>query len=204
MSILAFPHTEISAPASVSWRLVPRTQVFSSPLSGSEQTTELPGARWEATLTWSTLTRAEIRRLRAFVVQLRGRAGRFYLFDFSHPEPSGVATGTPRVMGGGQTGASLVTDGWTPSTAGILRAGDYFALPTGELKMLTADAASDGAGVATLQFEPPIRTAPADNGVLTLTRPSAVMRLVDDAQDRFAVIGSLVQDYTLDAVEAFL
>ena len=204
MTILTFPHTEISAPSRVSWRLVPRTQVFSSPLNGGEQTSEQPGARWEADITWAALTKAEVRRLRAFVVQLRGRAGRFYLFDFSHTTPAGVGTGTPLVNGASQTGNSLITDGWTPSTTGILKAGDYFTLSSGELKMLTADADSDAGGNATLSFEPPIRVSPANNGAITLTRPPAVMRLVDDGQDLFAVEGSLVMDYTLRAVEAFL
>lgn len=204
MTLLAFPYAEISAPSRVSWRLTPRTQTFSSPLNGGEQTVELPGARWEAEITWAALTKPEVRRLRAFVVQLKGRAGRFYLHDFSHTAPSGIGTGTPRVMGAGQTGASLVTDGWTASTTGILKAGDYFSLPTGELKMVTQDINSDGSGQATLTFEPPIRTSPANDAVITLTQPSAVMRLTDDNQDQFAVTGSLVQDYTLNAVEAFL
>jgi hypothetical protein len=204
MPILTFPYAEISAPSRVAWRLVPRTQVFSSPLNGGEQTAELPGARWEAEITWAALTKPEVRRLRAFVIQLKGRAGRFYLHDFSHASPSGIGTGTPRVNGASQTGNSLITDGWTPSETGILKAGDYFALPTGELKMLTADANSNGSGQATLAFEPPIRTAPTDNHLLTLVRPPCVMRLTDDDQDQFAVSGSLVQDYTLKAVEAFL
>lgn len=203
MTILTFPWDQVSAPSRVSFRLVARTQTFQSPFTGSEQTAELPGPRWEADITWAALTKAEVRRLRAVLLQLRGRAGRFYLHDFSHTAPDGVGTGTPRVNGGGQTGASLLTDGWTPSTAGILKAGDYFSLPTGELKMLVADADSDATGAATLQFEPPIRVSPANNASLTLIRPSAVFRLADDNQDQFAVEGSLVEQYTLRAVEAF-
>lgn len=206
MTILDFPYTDISAPASIGFRLVPRTQVFVSPLNGGDQTLELPGARWVVSATWSALTKAEIRRLRAFVVQLRGRSGRFRMHDLSHPLPAGVATGTPlvNVTGGAWAGASSVaTDGWTAATAGILKAGDYFQFANGELKLLVADASSDANGRATLTFEPPLRGAAADNSALTTVRPSVVLRLKDDDQDHFAVRGSLVMDYTLDAEEAF-
>lgn len=40
----------------------------------------------------------------------------------------GVATGTPKVNGDNQTGSTLNTDGWTNSTAGILRKGDVFTI----------------------------------------------------------------------------
>jgi len=40
----------------------------------------------------------------------------------------GVATGTPLVNGGGQTGDTLVTKGWTNSTTGILKAGDVITI----------------------------------------------------------------------------
>ena len=201
MAILQFP--EISPPSRLSWRLVPRTQVFTSPLSGGEQTAELPGARWEALIGWNALTKGEVRRLRAFVIQLKGRAGRFYLHDFSHSIPDGVATGSAIVNGSNQVGNSLNTKGWTPNTAAIMRAGDYFSLSTGELKMLTHDANSDALGQTQLKFEPPIRNMPSDGSALTLIKPACVMRLIDDNQDQFTVDGSLVRDYTLSAVEAF-
>lgn len=88
------------------------------------------------------------------------------------------------VDGAGQTGSSLATMGWTVSTAGILKAGDFVAFDTAggrELHILTADATSDAFGRAVLAVEPPIRTAPADNVTLITNSASCQMGLVADS-----------------------
>lgn len=114
----------------------------------------------------------------------------------------GVATGTPRVNGGSQTSAyadvkssmtqSLVTDGWTNSVTGILKAGDVITiagvfavnpvtkatLPFLRQFTVMADANSGAStGPATLTIYPAIITsgafqncsaAPADNADITV------------------------------------
>ena len=114
----------------------------------------------------------------------------------------GVATGTPLVNGCNQNvtydsvkntySQSLVTDGWTNSTTGILKAGDVFTianvyavnprskavLPYLQQFVVLADADSGATtGPATLTISPPIITsgaqqtvsaAPADNAAITV------------------------------------
>ena len=103
----------------------------------------------------------------------------------------GQRGGTPLVNGATQTGASLITDGWTAAAANRLKAGDVFTVAnvfrvhpetkvsTGVLQqfVVTADAASDGSGNATLSISPSIVTSgatqnvsasPADNAALTI------------------------------------
>lgn len=114
----------------------------------------------------------------------------------------GVATGTPLVNGASQDttyalskdtdSQTLVTDGWTNSTTGILKAGDVFTIAgvnsvnrrtradTGSLAqfVVLADADSGAStGPATLTISPPIITsgafqtvtaAPADNAAITV------------------------------------
>lgn len=114
----------------------------------------------------------------------------------------GVATGTPAVNGGSQgvaydavkdTGTqSLVTDGWTASTTGILKKGDVFTidgvfavnpvtkatLPFLKQFVVMADANSGAStGPATLTISPPIiasgaqktvSAVPADNALITV------------------------------------
>lgn len=86
---------------------------------------------------------------------------------------------------------SLITDGWSNSVTGLLKAGDVFTIPavfmvnpktkakTNVLQqfVVTADADSDGSGNATLTISPPIISsgqhqtvdaAPADNAVLSV------------------------------------
>jgi hypothetical protein len=148
----------------------------------------------------------------------KARLGEIAMFDtFSSQNivnhTVGVATGTPLVNGGAQnvtyanaTGANsqtLVTDGWTNSTTGILKAGDVFTIAgvkavnpvpgegtTGKTVMpylqqftVLADVNSGATtGPATLTISPAIITsgpfqtvnaAPADNSAITVFGTSA-------------------------------
>jgi len=184
------------------WQLISNTQSFTSPLDKTTQTLELPGSRWLATLQYPSMTDAEARIMIAFLASLRGMSGRFTLFDHSHQTPAGVATGTPLVNGASQTGGTLITDGWTVSTTGILKAGDYIGV-NGELKMVTVDANSDASGNATLTIEPVLRASPADNAVITTAAPTGTFRLADDGQTK---LQSTAQNrrLTLTCIEAFV
>lgn len=202
MAILDLP-AAIPAPSECQWALVSATQSFSSPLSGAVQTLELPGARWSARLRWEWLTRAEAAALRAFLASLRGAAGRFRLWDHGAQTPRGSAAGVP-VVAAGSAGATLQTTGWTPSAAGVLLAGDYVGLATGQLCLVVADANASAGGAAALSVEPPLRTVPATGSALVLTRPSAVMRLAGDDQARWDWRpAGLVRDMSIDCVETF-
>lgn len=102
---------------------------------------------------------------------------------------NGAHGGTPLVNGASQTGSSLVTDGWTTSTA-ILKKGDIITLagvnglnPQNRASIgvrqfvVTADVSSDGTGNATIPVYPSIVTSgarqtvsasPADNAAITV------------------------------------
>lgn len=103
----------------------------------------------------------------------------------------GALGGTPAVNGAGQTGSTLVTDGWTASAASRLKKGDVFTIAnvfavnpqsgqsTGQLRqfVVTADVSSDGSGNASIPIYPAIdattafktvNAVPADNALLTV------------------------------------
>lgn len=199
--ILDFPAI---TPNSSEWGLISPSQVFTSPLNGATQALELPGAAWRASLTFENLTEAKRRTLAAFALRLRGRAGRCYLHDHAQPLPLGVATGSPVVSGANQSGSTLITSGWTPSVAGILRTGDYIGLSNGELKMIVADANSDGAGGAVLSIEPPIRYSPTNASPITTVRPKAIFRMADPDQAQWLARPGKFHDFTLDFIEALV
>jgi hypothetical protein len=201
MPILTWPTLSRKLPPQLDWSLVSNTQTFQSPLSGSVQTVEMPGARWRVSFTLSSLDAADSAALRSFLVQLRGQAGRFYLHNFARPTPRGIATGTPVVSGASQTGNTLVTSGWSNSVAGILKAGDYFSVNS-ELKMLVADASSNGSGVATLTFEPPLRSSPANGASITTNKPTATFRLDEDTV-RWVTSAPLLDTISIAATEAW-
>lgn len=98
-----------------------------------------------------------------------------YLDQNTYTQTTGNYGGTPTVTGAGQTGSSLVTGGWTASTAGLLNVGDVFTIAgvyainpqsrqsTGTLRnfVVTATASSNGAGASTVSIYPAIVTSGA-------------------------------------------
>lgn len=177
MTTLTWPTLSRAAPRVLDFSLVPNTQSFSSPLSGSVQTVEMPGARWQMSFVMENLTETDSALLQAFLVKLRGRAGRFYLHNFARATPRGTLSGTPLVKGAAQTGNTLAIDGCTVGST--LLAGDFIGV-NGELKMVVADATADGSGEMSLTIEPPLRSSPADNAAITTTRPTATFMLAND------------------------
>lgn len=183
MAIKTFPSL-MPLPLSNEWQLHARTQHSISELDGTVQTIALPGAYWRCAVSYPVVNSARWRQFEAWVADLEGAAGRFYFGPQHAKTPVGTGAGTPLVQGASQTGSQLVTDGWTPSSA-ILKAGDYFHYDVSgrrELKIITADVSSNGSGVATISFKPPIRVSPADNAAIVTTNPSCVMMLADDEQ----------------------
>lgn len=108
----------------------------------------------------------------------------------------GPLGGTPLVNGASQTGASLVTDGWTAAAAARLNKGDVFTIAgvfsvnpqsrqsTGKLQQftVTADVSSNASGQATVPISPSIVTSgalqtvtgsPADNAAITVLGAAA-------------------------------
>ncbi len=134
---------------------------------------------------------------------LTGKIGKVGGMKFSMDQNVNTHTvgplgGTPLVNGASQTGASLVTDGWTAAAASRLKKGDIFTIAnvfhvnpqtrqsTGVLQqfVVTADVSSDGSGNLTAAISPSIVTSgafqtvnasPADNAALTILGAAAAV-----------------------------
>ncbi len=172
-----------------------------SPYTGERQVYAHPGQWWEVDVALPTMVRATAEPWLAFLTALRGKYGTFLLVPPTGATPRGVATGTPLVSGGSQTGASLVTDGWTAGVTGILKAGDYIQVGTQLFKVLN-DASSDGGGAATLDIWHSLRSSPADNAPITVTNPAGLFALAGNARAWDESEGPLY-DISFSAVEAF-
>lgn len=205
MPTLNFP-TGIYAPASATWRLRSNTQTFRSPLDGTVQTIELPGAVWAASLSWPVLPVAQWRAMQAWLAQLRGSSGRFYYGPPHATARQATGTiGTPLVNGGSQTGATLNVDGFGASQS-VFLAGDFIAYDTAvgrSLHVITANATSNGSGQAALAIEPPIRVSPADNAAIIHSSPTCVMRLADDGVGGMDIRPGAIASLSLELIEAF-
>jgi hypothetical protein len=203
VTTLTFPSTLI--PNQLEWALVSNTQRFESPLTRSVQTLEIPGARWAAKLTFRGLNRTQAATLIGFLAQLRGQAGRFYLWNHANPTPAGTALGTATTSSSIVQGANTVTTGgWTANQTSLLLPGDYIGLG-GELKMVVTQAASDGSGNATLTFEPPLRniSGVASGTAIVVTKPTTVFMLKDDMQAQSVIQPGQVYDFALECSETF-
>ena len=166
--------------SSVEFGLENNNQVFESPLSNSIQVSELTGARWYATFNLPPMKKENSLEYIGFLQRLQGRVHSFFGYDANHRSPSGTIAGsTLLVDGASQTGTSLTLDGAQASTT-VLKAGDFFSVNS-ELKMVTVDATSDGAGDVTVNFVPSLRSSPSDDAVITTTNPVCTMKLTGDS-----------------------
>ena len=205
MTILT-PPSLTNTVKTATWKLVSNTQTYASPLSQVTQTAEMPGARWGVTLAFENRQSAEHRAWLVFLAKMRGASGRCYLSPvFAYPF-TGLGGGSPLVKGASQTGTSLNIDGCTHNATGWIKAGDFFSFDSGtgrELKLCTADANSDNSGNVTVAFEPPTRTAPADNAAVEIAAPSAIMRLTDDSQASIQLSAPVFGTWALQMMESF-
>ena len=199
MTTLSWPTFARATPRGLDWSLQANTQSFQSPLSQSVQTVEMPGARWKVGFMLENLVEADAATFQAFMVKLRGKAGRFTLHNFARPTPRGTLTGTPLVMGASQTGNTLIIDACT--VAATLLAGDFIGV-NGELKMVVADATANGSGQMTLTIEPPLRSSPADNAAITLVQPTATFMLAND-EAKWNTQPGKFSSFPVDCIEAW-
>jgi hypothetical protein len=110
-------------------------------------------------------------------------------------QQTGSYAGTPTVTGAGQTGSTLVTGGWTASITNLLNVGDVFTVSnvnavnpeslssTGSLRnfVVTASAASNGSGSASLSIYPPITTTGAYQTVDSAPVSGATITVISGA-----------------------
>ncbi len=156
-----------------------------SPFTAKQQVYKYTGQFWEAEISLPPMKRADAEYWISFLLKLNGSYGTFLLGDPNGGTARGIATGTPLVNGASQTGQDLITDGWTASQTGILKAGDYIQLgssSSAQLYKVLDDVNSDSGGNATLTLWPDLRTAPSDNAPITVVNPKGVFRLSTSEQ----------------------
>jgi len=202
MTTIAFPTLSFADASAVDIGLKANTQVFVSDLSGYAQTLELPGARWTLSFAFPPLRRQDARLLAAFLAQLRGQANRARVPVWGRKSPVGTWAGAGSVNGGSQTGAQLVTHGFTAGAT--VKAGDFFNVGTnGELKVVTQDGAADGGGNLTVSFEPPLRASPADGTALVFSSPVVPLMIPQDPHLIYSLGEADLAAFRFDLVEVF-
>lgn len=196
MATVIFPSSP--KPNGMSWRLVMPAQTNVSDWTGRRQTIASGRGWWECQLSLPPIVgTANVNAWRSFIAKSRGRAN-----DFQIPVDTtaqSAASATPLVNGAGQTGRTLATDGW-PLSSTVLVAGQFVTI-NNQLLQLTENVTSNGSGVATLTFEPPIRTSPADNAAIEYKNPYCLMYFVEEPT--LSVENGYVYSLSLNLRESF-
>jgi hypothetical protein len=175
MATITFPSSP--KPSGMQWRLIMPAQNNVSGWTGQRQVIASNRGWWECQFTLPPIVgTTAVKPWRAYIAQARGMANDFQVPV--HPTAQSALSNTVLVRGAGQTGRSIVTDGWPNSTT-VLSAGDYVTIDD-QLLQLTANVTSNGSGIATLTFEPPIRSAPSDNDPVEYKNPYALMYFIEE------------------------
>lgn len=198
---LTFPNIGIK---SVNIRAQSVVGVSTSPFTGQQQVYKHQGQWWEMEVTMPPMKRDEAEQVAAFLLKMNGRYGTFLLGDKANTAPRGVGTGTPLVNGASQTGDALLTDGWTTSTAGILKAGDWIQLGSGattRLYKVLDDVDSDESGNAYLNIWPKLRQAPDDDDPIVVNSPVGQWRLSAN-ETNFSIDEASIYGITFACIES--
>ena len=150
-------------PASVEWNPMDVVGATDNPFTLQQQTYDWQASMWTASVMYPPMLPPVAAQWEAFLLALRGVKNAFQIGDPMRLTPIGTAQGSPVVNGENQTGYTLTTNRWTPNQALVLAAGDWIQIGY-RLYRITANAASDYLGNATLSIWPNIRESPNGGG----------------------------------------
>lgn len=152
------------SPRSLTPRLVTARAELRSAFGGSTQRINRLGSRWAFEVELPPMTAANALAWTDLLTEVDT-----CILDLPEPGITIGSPGTPLVNGATQTGASLITDGWTAGY--VIPKGKWFSVSVSSLLYLyqtTASTTASGGGAATLPIRPLLRASPADNAALNV------------------------------------
>ena len=154
---------------------------------------------WVVELDLVVMDPSEARLWKSRLMQL-ARFGNY--FKLTPPDYSGPSNGyvgaNPTVNGASQVGYTLTVAG--PVSTTLALEGDYVSFGNDELRVLTADLVTNGAGAATMSFEPAIKVSPTHTSAVELQTPQAKFRFMDSSHEYDVAPPVLIQQ-NIRAVE---
>ena len=167
----------------------------SESVSGRTQVRSIGGHRWEFTLVFPPMTRAEFGPVTAFISQQAGMAESFQVTLPQMSDLSGSGSGTVTANGNFSIGDVAVT---IAGLSGTLKAGDFVKFSThSKVYQITADRA----GAGSMSIYPPLVAAVTTGGSVTYTQVPFTVRLANDVQE-FNVRKDMLIGYEVDLIEA--
>ena len=197
MAILDFPN--VSPDSGATFNLISNSTEFPSDLNNATQTGKFLGDQWSAVLPFTNREKLQGRTMKAFLTRLGGMAGRFRMTP-PDLDQLGTMGGSGVIAGAGQTGTTITTSGWSINQSSLFKEGDYIQF-NGELKTIVLLAASDAAGLATLEIAPPLRKATNDLDAIETTNPQTIFMLTNDNQASWDIQSNYVFGATINCIE---
>ena len=179
--------------------------IISKSLSGKKLSRQIDNQRFGFTASIIVGKRSDIYgELMAFIIKQRSQKENFTIIPPEMEDARGNVSGTVLVNGTHAIGDTTINiDGMT----GTLKAGDFVKFAShNKVYMVVADATADGSNEATITIEPPLRTALADDSVVTYDNVPFTVHLTNDIQE-FGVVGAdgsgnLLYKFEIDVEEA--
>lgn len=106
-------------PSDVDWALLDYSSIFPNTFGGAPKTYGR-GQRWQATLRWQNLSKADRGQLAAFLAAMEGKANRVWMSDFAYRQRGSFPAGELLTNGLFTSG----TTGWTASANVALTSAD--------------------------------------------------------------------------------
>ena len=162
--------------------------IISKSLSGKKLSRQIDNQRFGFTASIIVGKRSDIYgELMAFIIKQRSQKENFTIIPPEVEDARGNVSGTVLVNGTHAIGDTTINiDGMT----GTLKAGDFVKFAShNKVYMVVADATADGSNEATITIEPPLRTALADDSVVTYDNVPFTVHLTNDIQE-FGVVGA--------------
>ena len=190
------------APSSAVLRSIQPTRTSVSH-SLKRQTRTRGAQRWGMQFGWEAVNRDLFAPLQAFLMSQQGQAGNFTVTVPGYDTPQGTWAGTPVVTLSGTSGQTVNIRNLTASQPAAAKAGDVIKFAGhSKVYMVTADAASDGSGAATLTIIPALLAAVTDGEALTVNNVPFRVALAGDSLENSLRLG-IQYGLQVDFVEDF-
>lgn len=192
-------------PDTFEFGIVTNTLVTTSAINGHFRSSSLPGARWRLRMSFQDKKQEDLRELMAFLMSLNGPAGRFFMYDITHPKGAGVTPDSDSIT----TMVDSNNIDFNTGSMGLVP-GDMFSIETDssgeevELKMVTTVV---NESLSTYTFYPPARDPVLANysgQTVNFLKPQGKFALTSDDQVYWPSQGKVpVSSIDLEAVEVF-
>jgi hypothetical protein len=170
--------------------------------SGKMFAVQIDGQRWKFTARYSPMDVSEFNPVYAFIMKQRSQKETFTIVLPKISYAKGSETGTILVNGVHNAGDTTINiDGHTADTAQSFKAGDKIKFGGhSKVYMIVEDVTPSG-NASTITIEPPLRSALADNEVVTYDAVPFTVRLTNDIQEMNLGVNNLY-GFEVDFIEA--